>query len=65
MPNVAPVDTAVTRAFHAPPTRRPYTRYSDRLDEAREAAGAGFGWEDLVVRFQILPRDAWKMVFGR
>lgn len=52
-------------AFHGPPKAKPFVRYVDRMELAREAAKTGLGHEDLVVRFHILPRDAWKIVFGR
>lgn len=51
--------------FQRPPMTKPFTRYVDRMNLAREAAGTGLGHEDLVVRFHILPRDAWKIVFKR
>lgn len=42
-----------------------FERYSDKLRMARKAARDGYGWEDLQVKFHILPRDAWKIVFKR
>lgn len=52
-------------ALRRPPKTRPFVRYVDRMNQAREAAGTGLGFEDLAVRFLILPRDAYRIVFGR
>lgn len=54
------------RYAHRPKTWNPKAElYRDRVELARNAAGAGPGFEDLVATFNISERDARFIVFGR
>lgn len=59
------VQLASARQFQRPPRVTPYQTYGMRMESARNAASSGLGHEDLVVKFLITPRDAYRIVFGR